>query len=116
MGQSLPMPTDSPPGPRTGPERTSVIRVSASPAADDRGNRVPSTGPAEASVTDIAEPGVDAFSAAIVRGKVRAPVMRATTLERPRLLEWLEQHAEHRGRGCTAETGYGKSTRTGATA
>ena len=53
---------------------------------------------------------IDAFSAAIVRGKVRTPTLRPTTLERPRLLNWLEEHADQRVRVITAEAGYGKST------
>ena len=58
------------------------------------------------------EPGVaaDPFSAALVHSKVRSPAIRPTTLERPRLLGWLEQHASARLRVITAEAGYGKST------
>jgi DNA-binding SARP family transcriptional activator len=58
------------------------------------------------------EPGIaaDPFSAALVHSKVRSPAIRPTTLERPRLLSWLEQHASARLRVITAEAGYGKST------
>ncbi len=52
----------------------------------------------------------DTFSAAIVRAKVRPPGVRPDTLERPRLLNWLEEHAQHRVRVLVAEAGYGKST------
>ena len=45
-----------------------------------------------------------------MRSKVRSPAIRPTTLERPRLLNWLEQHAAARLRVLTAEAGYGKST------
>ncbi len=75
----------------------------------------PSTDPAETdppAVTPQAGPetSIDAFSAAIVRGKVRTPTLRPNTLERPRLLNWLEEHAEQRVRVVTAEAGYGKTT------
>lgn len=32
----------------------------------------------------------------IIRSKVRAPVLRDTRLTRPRLLKWLDQHADDR--------------------
>jgi len=59
-----------------------------------------------------AEPAVepDAFSAAVVHSKVRSPAIRPATLERPRLLNWLERHATARLRVIMAEAGYGKST------
>ena len=52
----------------------------------------------------------DAFAAAVVHSKVRSPAIRPTTLERPRLLSWLDQHASARLRLITTEAGYGKST------
>ena len=52
----------------------------------------------------------DAFAAAVVHSKVRSPAIRPSTLERPRLLNWLERHASARLRVITAEAGYGKST------
>lgn len=47
---------------------------------------------------------------AIIRSKVQSPVVRTTTLERPRLLAWLERHDAERVRFVTAEAGYGKTT------
>jgi LuxR family maltose regulon positive regulatory protein len=64
----------------------------------------------EPPVDEAAAEGIDAFSAAIVRGKVRTPALRPNTLERPRLLNWLEEHAGQRVRVLTAEAGYGKTT------
>jgi DNA-binding SARP family transcriptional activator len=52
----------------------------------------------------------DAFAAAVVHSKVRSPAIRAATLERPRLLAWLEQNGDARLRLLTSEAGYGKST------
>jgi DNA-binding SARP family transcriptional activator len=60
--------------------------------------------------SDAPEVGTDPFAAAVVHSKVRSPAIRPTTLERPRLLNWLEQHATARLRIVTAEAGYGKST------
>lgn len=66
------------------------------------------TGPAtEASA---GETGADTFAAAVVHSKVRAPALRPATLERPRLLAWLEDRADSRLRLLIAEAGYGKST------
>ncbi len=52
----------------------------------------------------------DAFAAAVVHSKVRSPAIRPATLERPRLLGWLEQNAAARLRLITTQAGYGKST------
>ena len=41
---------------------------------------------------------------------MRTPTLRPNTLERPRLLNWLEEHADQRVRVVTAEAGYGKTT------
>ncbi len=46
----------------------------------------------------------------MVHSKVRSPAIRPSTLERPRLLNWLERHASARLRVIAAEAGYGKST------
>ncbi len=80
---------------------TEVVQGDGSPAPEEDLDR-----------SQPIEPGAatDPFSAAIVRSKVRSPAIRPTTLERPRLLNWLEQHATARLRVVTAEAGYGKST------
>lgn len=46
----------------------------------------------------------------IIRSKVRAPVLRDSTLSRARLLEWMDQHADERVRMLVAEAGFGKTT------
>ena len=60
--------------------------------------------------TELRRNESDAFAAAVVHSKVRSPAIRPSTLERPRLLNWLERHASARLRVITAEAGYGKST------
>jgi DNA-binding SARP family transcriptional activator len=52
----------------------------------------------------------DPFQDIIIRSKVRAPVLRESTLPRARLLEWMDQHADQRVRMLVAEAGYGKTT------
>lgn len=109
MGQSLPIPTDLPHGTRTGSPRTGAVLVRVGPPPDGRIEAIADDAPDPAPVVPP-EATSDAFSAAIVRGKVRPPVIRPTTLERPRLLGWLERHAQQRVRVIVAEAGYGKST------
>lgn len=53
---------------------------------------------------------VEAIQDIIIRSKVRAPVLRDSTLPRARLLEWMDQHADDRVRMLAAEAGYGKTT------
>jgi DNA-binding SARP family transcriptional activator/tetratricopeptide (TPR) repeat protein len=62
--------------------------------------------------TAVELPGVetDAFAASVVHSKVRSPAIRPSTLERPRLLTWLERYAGARLRVISTEAGYGKST------
>lgn len=105
MGQSLPIPTDIQSATRTGHQRADGPRMTLDPRPDDdvAVESVPgSDGPQPAAP--------DSFTAAIVRSKVRTPGMRPHTLERPRLLNWLEEHNRQRLRVITAEAGYGKST------
>lgn len=52
----------------------------------------------------------DPFQDIIIRSKVRAPVLRESTLPRARLLEWMDQHADERVRMLVAEAGFGKTT------
>ena len=52
----------------------------------------------------------DPDDAALLRSKVRSPVVRDSTLARPRLLRWLDDHAEDRVRVLATEAGYGKTT------
>jgi LuxR family maltose regulon positive regulatory protein len=110
MGQSLPLPTDIRPGARPGKERagSGLLTMDVSPA--DTGTPDAVVDDPELSGHASAEPSLDVFSAAIVRGKVRIPSLRPDTLERPRLLNWLEEHAGQRVRVVTAEAGYGKTT------
>ena len=49
-------------------------------------------------------------TSAIIRSKVQSPVVRASTLERRRLLGWLERHTVERVCFVSAEAGYGKTT------
>lgn len=109
MGHSLPISTDAQPVPRTERERTDAPRVRARPRTEDERAGAPSTTP-RSSEAAAPSTGADSFTAAIVRNKVRAPAVRAHTLERPRLLNWLDAHAKKRLRVLTAEAGYGKST------
>lgn len=46
----------------------------------------------------------------VIRSKVQPPPVRDSTLERPRLLDWLSQHTEDRVKVIAAEAGYGKTT------
>lgn len=52
----------------------------------------------------------DRDDAALILSKVRSPVVRSTTLARPRLLGWLDAHAGDRVRILATEAGYGKTT------
>ena len=52
----------------------------------------------------------DQFARSIIRSKVQPPPVRDSTLERPRLLEWLTDHSSDRLVVITAEAGYGKTT------
>lgn len=51
-----------------------------------------------------------AISASIIRSKVQPPPLRASTLERSRLLEWLDQRADERLVLLAADAGFGKTT------
>src|SRR5438046_3015284 len=44
------------------------------------------------------------------QAKVQRPPLRAATLRRPRLIQWLEENAHKRVILVTAEAGYGKTT------
>ena len=61
-----------------------------------------------------AQPGAgareDVVDVSTIRSKVQAPPVRASTLERPRLLEWLADHATDRIKVIAADAGYGKTT------
>ena len=46
----------------------------------------------------------------VIRSKVQPPPVRDSTLERPRLLDWLTSHADDRVKVIAAEAGYGKTT------
>ena len=50
------------------------------------------------------------FTRSIIRSKVQPPPVRDSTLERPRLLEWLTDRTSDRLVVITAEAGYGKTT------
>jgi LuxR family maltose regulon positive regulatory protein len=50
------------------------------------------------------------FSLSVIRSKVQPPPVRDSTLERPRLLDWLTAHAADRVKVIAAEAGYGKTT------
>ncbi len=107
MGQSLPLPTDAQTAPPTATGPVDPPRVTPRPAR----RRKAGVKPAPASPAGAAQvTGIEAFNAAIVRSKVRMPDIQHYTLERPRLLTWLEDHAHRRVRVLTAEAGYGKST------
>jgi LuxR family maltose regulon positive regulatory protein len=46
----------------------------------------------------------------IQQAKVQRPPLRAATLRRPRLIQWLEENIHRRVILVTAEAGYGKTT------
>jgi len=46
----------------------------------------------------------------IQQSKVQRPPLRAATLHRQRLLDWLDEHINRRVIFVTAEAGYGKTT------
>jgi len=52
----------------------------------------------------------DELGRSIIQSKVQSPPVRATTLERPRLLGWLTAHLPDRLKVVTADAGYGKTT------
>jgi LuxR family transcriptional regulator, maltose regulon positive regulatory protein len=52
----------------------------------------------------------DALAVSVVRSKVQPPPLRASTLERTRLLSWLEARSTDRVILVSAEAGYGKTT------
>src|SRR5262249_20603486 len=52
----------------------------------------------------------DELGRSIIRSKVQSPPVRASTLERPRLLGWLSSRASDRIRVIVADAGYGKTT------
>jgi len=109
MGHSLQIPLDVQPGASTGHERTGTGLVTSVPRPDEAA-ALPEAIALPGATPAVASRGVDAFSAAIVRAKVRTPGVRPNTLERPRLLGWLDDHSHRRVRILIAEAGYGKST------
>jgi len=54
--------------------------------------------------------GVDHLLDSIIRSKVQPSPVRAQTLTRDRLLDWLTEHVPDRLKLITAEAGYGKTT------
>jgi ATP/maltotriose-dependent transcriptional regulator MalT/DNA-binding SARP family transcriptional activator len=52
----------------------------------------------------------DRPGSSIIRSKVQPPPVRAETLARPRLLDWLTTHSSDRVKLIVAEAGYGKTT------
>lgn len=104
MVRSLPIPVD-PYGTSLVPVHQRASRMTSGHGDDPRSEADddPSRAPADAGAEDP-------FTAAIVRSKIQPPSLRPTTLERPRLIEWLERHAAIRVRLISAEAGYGKST------
>jgi ATP/maltotriose-dependent transcriptional regulator MalT/DNA-binding SARP family transcriptional activator len=84
-------------GPRTDSPlpRRSVPRERRSPV-----------GPAAADASTHARPP----DVGILRSKVQPPLLRAETLERRRLLDWLADHASSRLVVVAAEAGFGKTT------
>lgn len=108
MGHSLPIPLDVQPGASTGHEHTGASHVTTMPRPDEAAAQPDAN--ALPGAPEAASGSPDAFTAAIVRAKVRTPGVRPNTLERPRLLGWLDDHAHQRVRILVAEAGYGKST------
>jgi ATP/maltotriose-dependent transcriptional regulator MalT len=53
---------------------------------------------------------VDQLARSIIRSKVQPPPVRSSTLERPRLLQWLNSHTKERLILVSGEAGYGKTT------
>ncbi len=83
-----------------------VALPSDTPARDDfQSDLMPPTVPGSAEDAPL-----DPSSDIIIRSKVRAPVLRDSTLARPRLLEWMDRHTDERVRVLAAEAGFGKTT------
>jgi DNA-binding SARP family transcriptional activator len=69
-------------------------------------DRVSLTQPAEG----IASQPPEQIGLSVIRSKVQPPPVRDSTLERPRLLDWLTGHTGDRVKVIAAEAGYGKTT------
>jgi ATP/maltotriose-dependent transcriptional regulator MalT/DNA-binding SARP family transcriptional activator len=68
------------------------------------------TRPADDPPADPAGSIAAGFDAGVVRSKVQPPLLQPETLERHRLLDWLEERMDDRLVIVTAEAGYGKTT------
>jgi DNA-binding SARP family transcriptional activator len=55
-------------------------------------------------------PQPEQIGLSVIRSKVQPPPVRDSTLERPRLLDWLTGHTNDRVKVIAAEAGYGKTT------
>ena len=86
------------------------VPVSAAPPAravsGGASGRVPVTDAPEG----VEPPRREQFGLSVIRSKVQPPPVRDSTLERPRLLDWLTLHAGDRVKVIAAEAGYGKTT------
>lgn len=94
------------------PEDTSVQRLSAAglPPTGPPGSTTPALDQAtDDAVVTVASPQEE-LARSIIRSKVQPPPVRAATLERPRLLQWLGGHSAERLMLINAEAGYGKTT------
>lgn len=94
------------------PEDASVHRPTAADLASARS--LGST-PTASDPTIEADPAAavsvqDQLARSIIRSKVQPPPVRSSTLERPRLLQWLGSHTAERLILINAEAGYGKTT------
>ncbi len=89
------------------PEDASVQRAHAA-------DMTPTPAPDDAVAGDAGQASAPAlreqFTRSIIRSKVQPPPVRDSTLERPRLLEWLTDRTSDRLVVITAEAGYGKTT------
>src|SRR5262249_43096489 len=90
------------------PEDESVQRAHAADITPQPASNEPVGGEA----TEGAAPAAphDPFARSIIRSKVQPPPVRDSTLERPRLLEWLADRMSDRLIVISAEAGYGKTT------
>ena len=94
------------------PEDASVHRPPAAglPSARPPGSTPAASDPVTESGTVGAVSVQDQLARSIIRSKVQPPPVRASTLERPRLLQWLASHSAERLILVNAEAGYGKTT------
>jgi two-component SAPR family response regulator len=90
-----------------------VQRVPVS-AAPPPARAIPGGSPGHGPVKELGD-GVEPqlreqIGLSVIHSKVQPPPVRDSTLERPRLLDWLKAHADDRVKVIAAEAGYGKTT------